>query len=57
VQPGKDAEIRIVLALEPGLDRVGVLNASNQMSAALGSTPLITERIDSLELRITTAKG
>ncbi len=57
VQPGKDAEIRIVLALKPGLDRVGVLNASNHMSAALGSTPLITERIDSLELRITTAKG
>lgn len=57
VQPGKDAEIRILLELKPGLDRVGVLNASNQMSAALGSTPLVTERIDSLELRITTAKN
>lgn len=55
VQPGKDAEIRIVLALRPGLDRVAVLNASGQMSSALGTTPIITERIDSLELRITTA--
>lgn len=56
VQPGKDAEIRIVLALRPGLDRVAVISASNQLSAALGSTPLITERIDSLEVRITTAR-
>ncbi len=56
VQPGKDAEIRIVLALRPGLDKVAVINASNHMSAALGSTPIITERVDSLELSITTAK-
>lgn len=56
VLPGQTSQIRIVLALRPGLDRVGVVNASNQMSAALGSTPVITEKIDSLELRITTAK-
>lgn len=56
VQPGREAEVRIVLALRPGLDRVAVMNASNQMSMALGSTPIVTERIDSLELRITTAK-
>lgn len=56
VEPGKDAEIRIILALKPGLDKVGVINASNQMSAALGSTPIIVERVDSLELRITTAQ-
>lgn len=55
VLPGQSAEVRIVLALRAGLDRVAVLNASNQMSTALGSTPIITERIDSLELRITTA--
>jgi len=56
VQPGRDAEVRIVLALRPGLDRVAVINASNQMSAALASTPLLAERIDSLELAITTAR-
>lgn len=56
VLPGQSAEVRIVLALKPGLDRVAVLNASNQMSTALGSTPIITERIDSLELRISTAE-
>lgn len=56
VRPGKDAEIRIVLALTPGLDKVAVLNASQQMSSALASTPMITQRIDSLELRITTAR-
>src|SRR5699024_7751309 len=57
VQPGKGADIRIVLARKRGLDRVAGLHASNHISSALGSTPLITERIDSLELRITTAKG
>lgn len=56
VLPGNSAEVRIVLALKPGLDRVAVLNASNQMSTALGSTPIITQRIDSLELRLTTAQ-
>src|SRR5690625_2224244 len=57
VEPGSGAQIRIVLALRPGLDRVGVLNATNHMSAALGSTPILTERIDSLELRITAAEA
>lgn len=56
VQPGGSAEIRIVLALKPGLDKVGVLNASQHMSTALGSSKIITSRVDSLELRITTAK-
>lgn len=56
LQPGADAEIRIVLALRPGLDRVGVISASQQASTALGQSEVVTSRIDSLELRITTAK-
>lgn len=56
LQPGADAELRIVLALRPGLDRVGVISASQQASAALGQSEVVTSRVDSLELRITTAK-
>nr|WP_255471593.1 SseB family protein [Pseudactinotalea sp. HY160] len=55
IRPGTGAEIRIVLALRPGLDRVGVISASQQASAALGASTVVTARVDSLELRITTA--
>lgn len=57
LEPGDSAEVKIILGLRPGLDRVGVISASEHASTALAASAMVTERIDSLEMRITTARG
>ncbi|RYV52509.1 SseB family protein [Pengzhenrongella frigida] len=54
VEPGRRAEIAVVLALEPGLDRAGLDDVLARVNAALAADPTVAARVDSLELRLTT---
>ncbi|MGO1317086.1 MAG: SseB family protein, partial [Cellulomonadaceae bacterium] len=50
--PGRSAEIAVALAIDPGLDRAGLDAVLAQVNAALAGSSVISERVDSLELRI-----
>lgn len=54
-EPGGQSEVAVVLALRPGLDRAGLDAAVQAVNARLAADPVVTDRVDSLELRITTA--
>ncbi|WP_407342461.1 SseB family protein [Pengzhenrongella phosphoraccumulans] len=56
VEPGRRAEIAVVLALVAGLDRAGLDGVLARVNAALAADPTIAARVDSLELRLTTAR-
>ena len=51
-EPGRSQEVAVVLALDPGLTRAGLDAVLAQVNAALGADELISERVDSLELRV-----
>jgi hypothetical protein len=55
-EPGRKAEVAVVLALDPGLDRAGLDAVLAQVNARLGASDVISERVDSLELRIGAAR-
>jgi hypothetical protein len=55
-QPGRTAEVAVVLALDPGLDRAGLDAVLRQVNARLGASEVVAERVDSLELRIAAAR-
>ncbi len=55
-EPGRKAEVAAVLALDPGLDRAGLDRVLAQVNARLGASRVISERVDSLELRIAAAR-
>lgn len=54
--PGRRAEVAVVLALDPGLDRAGLDRVLAQVNARLGASTVISERVDSLELRVGAAR-
>ncbi|WP_125775330.1 SseB family protein [Antribacter gilvus] len=55
-EPGRKAEVAVVLALDPGLDRPGLDAVLAQVNSRLGASDVISERVDSLELRIGAAR-
>lgn len=55
-QPGRKAEVAVVLALDPGLDRAGLDAVLRQVNARLAASEVVAERVDSLELRIAAAR-
>ncbi|WP_344249452.1 SseB family protein [Isoptericola hypogeus] len=55
-EPGRRAEVAVVLALDPGLDRAGLDRVLGQVNARLGASTVISERVDSLELRVGAAR-
>ncbi|QAY70658.1 SseB family protein [Xylanimonas protaetiae] len=55
-QPGRTAEVAVVLAIDAGLDRAGLDGVLTQVNARLGASDVVAERVDSLELRIAAAR-
>jgi len=54
-QAGRTAEVAVVIALAPGLDRAAVDDAVRLVHEALAASSVVAERVDSLELRLATA--
>ncbi len=55
-QPGRTAEVAVVLRINAGLDRAGLDAVLRQVNARLGASDVVAERVDSLELRIAAAR-
>ncbi|MCA5893114.1 SseB family protein [Isoptericola sp. NEAU-Y5] len=55
-EPGRRAEVAVVLALDPGLDRAGLERVLGQVNARLAASGVVSERVDSLELRVGAAR-
>ncbi|MCC2335173.1 SseB family protein [Cellulomonas wangsupingiae] len=53
--PGTRAEVAVELGLPPGLDRAALDRVLGQVNAALAQDPVVTARVDSLELRLRAA--
>lgn len=53
--PGERAEVVVELAVRPGLDRAALDGAVARVNAALAGDATVADRVDSLELRLTTA--
>ncbi|ROS77237.1 SseB family protein [Cellulomonas sp. PhB143] len=51
-EPGRRAEVAVVLAIHSGLDRAGLDLVLSQVNAALAKSAVVGARVDSLELRI-----
>ncbi|MCB7137811.1 SseB family protein [Cellulosimicrobium marinum] len=51
-EPGRRAEVAVVLRIDPGLDRAGLDAVLAQVNAALAADDVISGRVDGLELRI-----
>ena len=54
-QAGRTAEVAVVIALAPGLDRAAVDDAVRLVHEALAASTVVADRVDSLELRLATA--
>ena len=50
--PGRTAEVAVVLGIDPGLTRAQLSEVLAEVNAALGASELVSERVDSLELRV-----
>jgi hypothetical protein len=55
VVPGRRAEVAVVLALRPGLDRASLDRLLRTVGGLLAADDVVTSRVDSLELRVVTA--
>ncbi|MFP5336691.1 MAG: SseB family protein [Actinomycetes bacterium] len=55
-EPGERAELRVVLAVRPGLDRVALSTLTAAVSGALAASEVVAERVDSLELSVTPSR-
>ncbi len=55
--PGRQAEVAVVVALVPGLDRGAVDDAVRRVHQALAESPVVADRVDSMELRLATWSG
>ncbi|GAA1991302.1 SseB family protein [Isoptericola halotolerans] len=55
-EPGRQAEVAVVLAIDPGLDRAGLDVVLGQVNARLAAAKVVADRVDSLELRIGAAR-
>lgn len=54
--PGTHAEVAVILSLVPGLERAELDDTLRQVQAALGSSQVVADRVDGLELRLRTAQ-
>jgi len=55
--PGRQAEVAVVVALVPGLARNAVDDAVRRVHDALAQSPVVADRVDSMELRLATWSG
>ena len=55
--PGRQAEVAVVVALVPGLARGAVDDAVRRVHEALAASPVVADRVDSMELRLATWSG
>lgn len=55
-EPGRRAELAVVLQVRPGLDRSGLDAVTQAVSARLAASEVVAERVDSLELRVQPAR-
>jgi len=51
-EPGRRAEVAVVLRIDAGLDRAGLDAVLAQVNAALAADAVVSERVDGLELRV-----
>ena len=51
-EPGRRAEVAVVLRIDAGLDRAGLDAVLGQVNAALATDAVVSERVDGLELRV-----
>lgn len=51
-EPGKRAELRVVLLVRPGLDADGVRSLTEAVSGHLAASEVVADRVDSVELRV-----
>ncbi len=56
-EPGRSAEVAVVLAVRPGLGRDRLDRVLGQVNGRLAADPTVVERVDSIELRVTSAEG
>jgi len=54
-EPGRTAEVAVVLGLRAGLGRRALDRVIAQVNARLAADPVVVERVDSIELRVTSA--
>lgn len=54
--PGRRAEVAVVVAIAPGLDREALDQVLQRAGAALAAEEVVTARVDSLEMRVVTAR-
>lgn len=54
-EPGRRAELAVVLRLRPGLDRDRLTALTTRVSQALAARPEVADLVDSLELRVVPA--
>lgn len=50
--PGRTAEVAVVLGIDAGLTRAELTEVLAEVNSALGASELVSERVDSLELRV-----
>lgn len=50
--PGRTAEVAVVLGIDSGLTRARLTEVLAEVNGALGASELVSERVDSLELRV-----
>nr|WP_255633232.1 SseB family protein [Demequina sp. TTPB684] len=55
--PGKRAEVAVVVMLVPGLQRNAVDDAVRRVHEALAASPVVADRVDSMELRLAPWSG
>ena len=51
-EPGRTAEVAVVLAIDSGLTRAQLTTVLDGVNAALAASSVVSERVDSLELRV-----
>ncbi|EYR64813.1 hypothetical protein N866_04355 [Actinotalea ferrariae CF5-4] len=54
--PGRRAEVCVVVALEPGLDRAALDQVLQRVGAVLAAEDVVAARVDSLEMQVVTAR-
>lgn len=56
-EAGESAELRVVLTVRPGLDREQLQALTGAVSQRFAASEVIAERVDSMEMRITSGRG
>jgi hypothetical protein len=55
-EPGRTAELAVVLAVRAGLDRDALADVTARVSEALAAEQVVADRVDSVELRVVPAR-